>query len=152
MGLTLHHYFLIQSLHFYREFENLIDYQMHDDYGAGSRHVSALAGIHYYACRPYYDKKVELFSPPEGNYYFVQKLANELDPTKLKTQHLVRSIKSIQSGFRVEVADLSTARQGGYGVGSSTAALFASGYNGTYQAETEEWSGTSNTTKTITTD
>ena len=100
--------FLIQSLHFYREFENLIDYQMHDDYGAGSRHVSALAGIHYYACRPYYDKKVELFSPPEGNYYFVQKLANELDPTKLKTQHLVRSIKSIHSGFRVEVADLST--------------------------------------------
>ena len=100
--------FLIQSLHFHREFENLIDYQMHDDYGAGSRHVSALAGIHYYACRPYYNKKVELFSPPEGNYYFVQKLANELDPTKLKTQHLVRSIKSIQSGFRVEVADLST--------------------------------------------
>ncbi len=107
--ITFKH-FLSQSLDLKPEFESAIDYQMHDDYGAGSLYVSALAGIHYYTCRPYYEELVELFSPPEGNYYFVQKLVTKIDHSKLKTQHLVTSIQSIQSGFQVEVANLSAGR------------------------------------------
>ena len=57
-----------------------IDYQMMDDYGANCSKVSALAGIHYYACRDYFgDNKPELFSPPEGNYYFINKLIKNIN-------------------------------------------------------------------------
>ena len=53
---------------------------MVDDYGSTADQVSALAGVHYYACRPYYTESVELFSPPQGNAYFVQKLLEVLSP------------------------------------------------------------------------
>jgi len=52
----------------------------------------------------------------------------------------------------VEVADLSTARQGGGSAGTTASALFISGYLNTYTAATEEWSGSSTATKTISTD
>jgi hypothetical protein len=43
-----------------------LDYHMKDDFGAEAEKISALAGVHYFACRPYYTKPVELFSPPRG--------------------------------------------------------------------------------------
>ncbi|MBL4862302.1 MAG: FAD-dependent oxidoreductase [Crocinitomicaceae bacterium] len=76
------------------EFIRGIDYQMIDDYGANCSHVSALAGIHYYACRDYYGQhRPQLFSPPEGNYYFIEKMANQIDKSKLHTSRLVYKIE-----------------------------------------------------------
>jgi protoporphyrinogen oxidase len=83
-----------------------LDYHMKDDYGAGSEVVSALAGIHYFMCRPYYEQVVELFSPPEGNYYFIDKMAEQLPKEQLKTQSLVSNIKSRGKGYEVEIIDV----------------------------------------------
>lgn len=71
-----------------------IDYQMIDDYGSNCSNVSALAGIHYYACRDYYGKnKPELFSPPEGNYYFIKKLMSNINGNRLKASSIVFNIE-----------------------------------------------------------
>jgi protoporphyrinogen oxidase len=83
-----------------------LDYHMIDDYGATTEKVSALAGIHYYKCRPYYDENPpELFSPPEGNYYFINKIARQLPAENLKTRHLVRSIEKEKDYFIAKVID-----------------------------------------------
>ena len=52
----------------------------------------------------------------------------------------------------VEVADLSTARYGIAGSGTSSSALGFGGYGTDTTAATEEWSGTSSTTNTVDTD
>ena len=83
-----------------------VDYHMRDDYGAGCSAVSALAGIHYYACRPYNMEVVELFSPKEGNFYFIRKMADTLPKAQLLTRHLVKKITGNQDGFTVEVLDI----------------------------------------------
>jgi len=83
-----------------------LDYHMKDDYGAGADKVSALAGIHYFACRPYYTKPVELFSPPEGNSYFVTKIYDQLPKENLYTSHVVKRILEKDNGFEVEVIDV----------------------------------------------
>lgn len=71
-----------------------IDYQMIDDYGGDCSRVSALAGIHYYACRDYFgDNKPELFSPPEGNYYFINNLVKNLKGSELKTSTIAFHIE-----------------------------------------------------------
>ena len=85
-----------------------LDYNMRDDYGGPSDQVSALAGIHYYECRPYYTKPVELFSPPQGNYYFVDKMAAKIPAGNIKTNHMVFNIKDESTGFKVEVLDQNT--------------------------------------------
>lgn len=82
-----------------------LDYHMKDDYGAGANAVSALAGIHYFACRPYFTKAVELFSPPEGNFYFVHKIYDKLPKDHVFLSHLVKSIKESKEGFEVNVVD-----------------------------------------------
>ena len=82
-----------------------LDYHMKDDYGAGANEVSALAGVHYFACRPYYTKPIELFSPPEGNYYFIKKIYDRLPKDRIATSHLVKSIREKGGGFEVEVID-----------------------------------------------
>ena len=70
-----------------------IDYQMYDDYGANCSNVSALAGIHYYACRDYYGaQKPQLFSPPQGNFYFIDKLAKNVNPYQIKSSCLAFKI------------------------------------------------------------
>ena len=71
-----------------------IDYQMMDDYGANCSRVSALAGIHYYSCRDYYgESKPELFSPPEGNHYFIKKLINGQNKEQLKASTMAFHIE-----------------------------------------------------------
>ncbi len=92
------------------ELRRAVDYQMRDDYGAGAEGVSALAGIHYYQCRPYYRQKIAHFSPSQGNGYFVERFAAQLPPESLLTDHLVAAIQPEGRGFRVQVLDLAQRR------------------------------------------
>ncbi len=97
---------LYEKLPVSHAFTGGIDYQMKDDYGAGAEAVSALAGIHYYACRPYRREPVELFSPPEGNFYFIKKMLAKLPAERICTAHLVKSVRKNRDGFQVEVMDI----------------------------------------------
>jgi hypothetical protein len=99
--------FLRQNLPVDDAFIAQMDYHMLDDYGGTARQVSAIAGLVYFACRPYHNKPVPLFSPPGGNHYFVSRLVDTLHPSKLHVNHLVREIRKIDSGFEVDVADIS---------------------------------------------
>ncbi len=88
-------------------FLEAIDYQMLDDYGGTSHQVSAMAGIHYYKCRPYYsNKEIELFSPQKGNYYFIEKMMNNLPDTNLQPNHLVFGINQIGKKWHADVLDV----------------------------------------------
>ncbi len=87
-------------------FERQVSYHMLDDYGGTIRQVSALAGIHYFQCRPYRSQPMDLFSPPQGNDYFVQKLCNHLTPQRLKHSHLVYQINRQGSGYAVSTLDI----------------------------------------------
>ena len=98
--------FLTERMEVSTSFKRGIDYHMLDDWGGTSEQVSALAGIHYFQCRPYEKQVVDLFSPPEGNGYFIDKLAEQVSTEKLKTSHLVKQIKSETGGFSVEVVDV----------------------------------------------
>lgn len=100
------HQFLKDRMEFNSEFKRGIDYHMLDDWGGTSDEVSALAGIHYFQCRPYEKQVVELFSPPQGNGYFIDKLAQSIPSEKLKTSHLVKQITKADDGFMVEVVDV----------------------------------------------
>ena len=83
-----------------------IDYQMLDDWGGTSRQVSALAGIHYYKCRPYYNgQELELFSPQQGNYYFIQKMADHIASDSLLRNHLVFGMKQKNNRWYIDVYD-----------------------------------------------
>ena len=97
--------FLKGKLELNPDFIRGLDYHMLDDWGGTATEVSALAGVHYFACRPYYRQVVDLFSPPEGNGYFIKKLA-ALHSNELLTKHLVKSIKPERAGFTVEVVDV----------------------------------------------
>jgi protoporphyrinogen oxidase len=98
--------FLNEKLILDSDFIRGLDYHMKDDYGAGCQEVSALAGVHYFKCRPYYKEIVELFSPPEGNHYFINKMACMLNKEKLLTSHLVKELKEDEDGFVAEVIDI----------------------------------------------
>ena len=98
--------FLKERMEMSDDFKRGVDYHMLDDWGGNSEQVSALAGIHYFQCRPYEKQVVELFSPPQGNGYFIEKLADGIPSEKLKTSHLVKQIKKESSGFSVEVVDV----------------------------------------------
>jgi len=98
--------YLNQHLPLSPAFVRAIDYQMLDDFSGEAHQVSALAGMYYYANRPYRTSEIEIFSPPEGNYYFADKLANQLAQDQILTQHLVKSIIPNKEGFEVAVADI----------------------------------------------
>ena len=102
-GLSFTAWLKDQELPLLPDFKRALDYQMKDDYGAGADHVSALAGIHYYRCRPYYTGEVKTFSPPNGNGYFVDKLAARLSGDQLLRGHVVIGIKPENQSFLVDV-------------------------------------------------
>jgi hypothetical protein len=84
------------------KFVKALDYQMRDDYGADSRSVAAWAGLVYYAARP---EGCALFAPPEGNFYFIQKLSALLEePKSLQTNCLLTAIVPKAQGFRLVCA------------------------------------------------
>ena len=72
--------------------EKLISYELKDDYGTSIEQTSALAGVSYYACRPYYDQKLPIFSPPQGNSYLIDKMKNALDPEQYACNTMVYKI------------------------------------------------------------
>lgn len=85
-----------------------IDYQLLDDYGGTSKEVSALAGTYYYASRPYLGEHNTVFSPPQGNFYFIEKMLAHIPKENILTKHLVRSIEKTKTGFLVQVIDVAT--------------------------------------------
>ena len=97
---------LSDKLELTTDFIEALDYHMKDDYGAGAGQVSALSGIHYFACRPYYTKPIELFSPPHGNHYFIEKISDQLPKETIYTSHVVKRILETDNGFEVEVIDI----------------------------------------------
>jgi protoporphyrinogen oxidase len=98
--------FLEQHLELDEAFMEAIDYAMLDDWGATSDVVSALAGVHYYTCRPYFDENPELFSPPQGNAYFAQQFIRKTPQERLLTNRLVQKIEETEDGFKVAVIDV----------------------------------------------
>ena len=104
--LTFHDFLDRHNLLNSPEFIQGINYRLTDDYGSGMENVSALAGLHYYQCRPYYTDLVNIFSPPEGNFYFAKKMLDQLPRDQILTSHLVKRIHPENREFRVEVIDL----------------------------------------------
>ncbi|MEM9324352.1 MAG: FAD-dependent oxidoreductase [Bacteroidota bacterium] len=98
--------FLKSRMQVSSDFERQLDYHMMDDYGGTTAQVSALAGIHYFSCRPYYLKPVSLFSPPRGNDYFVQKISGKLPQDRIHLNHLIRRIEHQGGDFILEVVDV----------------------------------------------
>jgi len=98
--------FLSDKMDVSPSFKRQIDYHMLDDWGGTSDQISAVAGIHYFMCRPYLTQSVDLFSPPEGNYYFLNKISSELRKENLLKNHLVSKIEKKGDGFVVEVIDV----------------------------------------------
>jgi len=88
------------------DLEHRISYQMLDDWGGTCDEVSALAGIHYYTCRPYNTKDVQLFSAPFGNSYFAEKMIGDLPNLQaLYTNTLVKKIVQTETGVEAQVVD-----------------------------------------------
>ncbi|WP_462248352.1 FAD-dependent oxidoreductase [Ekhidna sp.] len=87
-------------------FKRQLDYHMMDDWGGRSDQVSALAGIHYFMCRPYLNQSVDLFSPPQGNQYFLDRIATKVHDEKIKKNHLVSRIEKVGDSYSVEVIDV----------------------------------------------
>lgn len=98
--------FLNSKFELSADLEHRISYQMLDDWGGTCAEVSALAGIHYYTCRPYDTKDVQLFSAPFGNSYFAEKMIGDLPNLQaLHTNTLVKKIVQTQTGVEAEVVD-----------------------------------------------
>ncbi|MEZ4936597.1 MAG: FAD/NAD(P)-binding protein [Crocinitomicaceae bacterium] len=82
-----------------------LDYQFIDDYGEGMNGISALAGIHYFACRPYFNQNPMIFSPPEGNYYFVRKMLQHNHDQEILLNSFVYRILKTKEGFETSIWD-----------------------------------------------
>ncbi len=98
--------YLKENIEITPELTRAIDYQMIDDFSGETHEVSALAGMYYYANRPYRTAEIEIFSPPEGNFYFANKIASTLSEDQILTSHLVKNINQTNDGFEVDVVDI----------------------------------------------
>ena len=84
----------------------LVDYACRDDYGSRLAEVSAWAGIHYYACRPY-DARVAHHYPtdtltwPEGNAFLARQLAGDLDMDQCRVNTAVVAIHNDADGCQI---------------------------------------------------
>ncbi|MDM0075260.1 FAD-dependent oxidoreductase [Variovorax sp. J2P1-59] len=91
-----------------------LDYCCRDDYGAGMAHVSAWAGIHYFASRHGFhapgDDNAErdaVLTWPEGNGWLTRRLAEPLGE-RLKPGHAVTRIAETRGGVEVDAFDVAT--------------------------------------------
>ena len=96
--------YLESKMELSEDLELRISYQMIDDWGGKCDEISALAGIHYYTCRPYNTKEIELFSAPFGNSYFIEKMLGDIpNLDSLKTDSMVRKINVFDHGVEAEI-------------------------------------------------
>lgn len=98
--------FLTRELPVTEAFLRQVDYHMYDDYGGSSEMVSALAGIHYFVCRPYYTKEVPLFSPPNGNKYFAEALLRQMDSKRVNPSSMVQRIQKNGNEYELEILNV----------------------------------------------
>ncbi len=95
-----------------------LDYSCRDDYGAGSGHVSAWAGIHYFASRHGFhapgereeahgEERDAVLTWPEGNGWLARRLAQPLGE-RLGTGHTVVRIAETRGGVDVDAVDAGT--------------------------------------------
>jgi predicted NAD/FAD-dependent oxidoreductase len=97
-----------------------LDYCCRDDYGAGIAHVSAWAGIHYFASRHGFhapgssgggaDSNPErdgVLTWPEGNGWLTKRLAEPLGD-RLRTGQVVTRIAELRGGVEVDAWDIET--------------------------------------------
>ena len=76
-----------------------VDYACRDDYGSLAQHVSAWAGIHYFACRDYDYRLHEEYPAhtltwPQGNARLAGDLAEKLSSEQIRTSRLVLHIEN----------------------------------------------------------
>jgi monoamine oxidase len=91
-----------------------LDYCCRDDYGAGIDHVSAWAGIHYFASRHGFHapgdpdandaEREGILTWPEGNGWLTQQLAAPLGE-RLRTGQVVTRIAQLRGGVEVDALD-----------------------------------------------
>jgi len=90
----------------------VVDYACRDDYGTTSEHVSAWAGIWYFAARQ--DGKGErsegFLSWPEGNGRLVQQFLSALPPGAVERNVLVHTVEPNEGGCRVDALEAGTGR------------------------------------------
>jgi phytoene dehydrogenase-like protein len=90
----------------------LVDYACRDDYGTTSEHVSAWAGIWYFAARQ--DGKGErsdgFLSWPQGNGRLVHQLQAALPPAAVERNVLVHTVEPNEGGCRVDALEAGTGR------------------------------------------
>ncbi len=87
----------------------LVDYACRDDFGARAEHVSAWAGVWYFAAR--HDGKTKsagYLTWPEGNGRLVRQLATAVGPRRLLTSALVHTVEPGEDGCRVHALDART--------------------------------------------
>ncbi|MDA7419230.1 FAD-dependent oxidoreductase [Xenophilus arseniciresistens] len=91
-----------------------LDYCCRDDYGAGIAHVSAWAGLHYFASRHGFHapgdtqdedgEREAVFTWPEGNGWLSARLAAPLGD-RLRSAHAVTRITELRDGVQVDAWD-----------------------------------------------
>lgn len=90
-----------------------LDYCCRDDYGAGLEHVSAWAGLHYFASRHGFDApgdadegdREELLTWPEGNAWLARRLAAP-HRERTRTGNLVLRVEEHKSGVDIDVLEV----------------------------------------------
>ncbi len=97
--------FLTDKMDVSSNMKRRLDYHMMDDWGGTSDQVSALAGISYFMCRPYYVQSVDLFSPPSGNDYFTSKINNVIPGERIYRNHLAWKIEKERDLFVLKILD-----------------------------------------------
>ncbi|MBB3697945.1 FAD-dependent oxidoreductase [Flammeovirga yaeyamensis] len=105
--ITFKDWLIQQGMEFSDVFWDGINYHMLDDYGTTIDEVSALAGISYYCNRPHEDEWADVFSPPQGNAYFVDKFEQAIPKQKKHLNHICRSISFDERNnqFKIELID-----------------------------------------------
>ncbi len=90
-----------------------LDYHILDDFGGTCLEVSALAGLFYYGSRIYEHEESEIFSPPQGNFYFIQKMKSNIKNENIHLQQTILKInpKEKNQGFTVDIWDNATQKR-----------------------------------------
>ncbi|NMO20434.1 FAD-dependent oxidoreductase [Pyxidicoccus fallax] len=90
----------------------VVDYACRDDYGTTSEHVSAWAGIWYFAARQNGkgERSEGFLSWPEGNGRLVRQLSSALPPGAVERNVLVHTVEPGENCCRVDALEAGTGR------------------------------------------